>query len=92
MGVGIPGCAAVIGLANDPVGAGPYKVGTWKAGAQLSVVKNDVTTAISKSHGLNVADLVLVGPGSIPTTTSGKIRRAACVDQYRDQQFARLDA
>jgi fatty acid CoA ligase FadD21 len=59
---------------------------------KLSVVKNDVTTAISKSHGLNVADLVLVGPGSIPTTTSGKIRRAACVDQYRHQQFARLDA
>jgi fatty acid CoA ligase FadD21 len=59
---------------------------------KLSVVKNDVTSAISKSHGLNVADLVLVGPGSIPTTTSGKIRRAACVDQYRHQQFARLDA
>ena len=44
------------------------------------------------AHGLNVADLVLVPPGSIPTTTSGKIRRAACVDQYRHQQFARLDA
>ncbi|HEX7826489.1 MAG TPA: AMP-binding protein [Mycobacterium sp.] len=59
---------------------------------KLSVVKNDVTSAISKSHGLNVADLVLVGPGSIPTTTSGKIQRSACVDQYRLQRFARLDA
>ncbi|KAA0087109.1 acyl-CoA synthetase [Mycolicibacterium sp. P9-64] len=59
---------------------------------KLSVVKNDVTSAISKSHGLNVADLVLVGPGSIPTTTSGKIQRSACVDQYRHQRFARLDA
>jgi fatty acid CoA ligase FadD21 len=59
---------------------------------KLSVVKNDVTAAISKSHGLNVADLVLVSPGSIPTTTSGKIRRAACVEQYRRQQFTRLDA
>jgi fatty acid CoA ligase FadD21 len=59
---------------------------------KLSVVKNDVTRAISNSHGLNVADLVLVGPGSIPTTTSGKIKRSACVDQYRHQQFARLDA
>jgi fatty acid CoA ligase FadD21 len=59
---------------------------------QLDIVKNDVTAAISDSHGLNVADLVLVPPGSIPTTTSGKIRRAACVEQYRRQQFTRLDA
>ena len=59
---------------------------------KLDVVKNDVTAAISNSHGLNVADLVLVAPGSIPITTSGKIRRAECVEQYRQQQFARLDA
>jgi fatty acid CoA ligase FadD21 len=63
-----------------------------EARQKLSVVKNDVTAAISKSHGLNVADLVLVPPGSIPTTTSGKIKRAACVEQYRQQQFTRLDA
>ena len=59
---------------------------------RLDTVKNHVTAAISNSHGLNVADLVLVPPGSIPTTTSGKIRRAACVEQYRRQQFTRLDA
>jgi acyl-CoA synthetase (AMP-forming)/AMP-acid ligase II len=59
---------------------------------KLNVVKNDVTAAISKSHGLNVADLVLVLPGSIPTPTSGKIRRAACAEQYRERQFTRLDA
>ncbi|OBH63204.1 acyl-CoA synthetase [Mycobacterium intracellulare] len=58
----------------------------------LAALKNDVTAAISNSHGLTVADLVLVPPGSIPTTTSGKIRRAACVEQYRRQQFPRLDA
>jgi fatty acid CoA ligase FadD21 len=59
---------------------------------KLMAVRNDVTAAISRSHGLNVADLVLVSPGSIPITTSGKIRRAACVEQYRQQQFTRLDA
>jgi fatty acid CoA ligase FadD21 len=41
--------------------------------------------------GENVADLVLAAPGSIPTTTSGKIGRAACVEQYRRRQFTRLD-
>lgn len=59
---------------------------------RFDVVKSDVTAAISNSHGLNVADLVLVSPGSIPTTTSGKIRRAACVEQYRRREFTRLDA
>jgi fatty acid CoA ligase FadD21 len=58
----------------------------------LSGVKSEVTSAISNAHGLNVGDLVLVPPGSIPTTTSGKVRRAACAEQYRQDEFARLDA
>jgi fatty acid CoA ligase FadD28 len=55
------------------------------------VVKREVTSAISNSHGLGVADLVLVPPGSIPITTSGKVRRAACAEQYQQAQFVRLD-
>ncbi len=59
---------------------------------RLSEVKSGVISAISNAHGLNIGDLVLVEAGSIPTTTNGKIRRAACVEQYRDDQFTRLDA
>ncbi len=59
---------------------------------RLGAIKREVTSALSSSHGLSVADLVLVQPGSIPTTTSGKVRRRACVEQYRQDQFARLDA
>ncbi len=55
-------------------------------------VKREVTSAIYNSHGLGVADLVMVQPGSIPITTSGKVRRAACVEHYRHGRFARLDA
>jgi len=58
---------------------------------KLTAVKREVTSAISNSHGLSIADLVLVPPGSIPITTSGKVRRAACVEQYRHGQLARLD-
>jgi fatty acid CoA ligase FadD28 len=57
----------------------------------LEVVGNDVTSAVSTSHGLGIADLVVVAPGSIPSTTSGKIRRAACVERYRRNEFSRLD-
>jgi len=59
---------------------------------RLGLVKREVTSAISKSHGLTVADLVLVSPGSIPITTSGKVRRAQCVELYRHSKFTRLDA
>ena len=59
---------------------------------RLGAIKREVTSALSNSHGLSVADLVLVAPGAIPTTTSGKVRRQACVEQYRQDQFARLDA
>jgi fatty acid CoA ligase FadD28 len=58
---------------------------------RLGIVKREVTSAISRSHGLHVADLVLVAPGSLPITTSGKVRRAACVEQYRNRQFTRID-
>jgi fatty acid CoA ligase FadD28 len=59
---------------------------------KLAGVTSEVTSAISTSHGLSVADLVFVPPGSIPITTSGKVRRAACVEQYRQDRFARLTA
>lgn len=54
-------------------------------------IKSAVTAAVSNAHGLSVDDLVLVAAGSLPTTTSGKIRRAACTEQYRQHRFARLD-
>lgn len=57
---------------------------------KLTVVEREVTSAVSNSHGVGVADLVVVAPGSIPITTSGKVRRSACVEQYRQGQFARL--
>lgn len=58
----------------------------WLAG-----VRDEVTAAISNAYGLSAGDLVLVASGSIPTTTSGKIRRAACVEQYQLGRFTRLD-
>lgn len=58
---------------------------------KLRSVKREVTSAVSRSHSLRVADLVLVSPGSIPITTSGKIRRSACVERYRSDGFKRLD-
>lgn len=57
----------------------------------LASVKSDVTAAVSNGHGLSVEDLVLVPSGSIPKTTSGKVRRAACAEQYQQGRLPRLD-
>jgi fatty acid CoA ligase FadD28 len=59
---------------------------------RLGAVKREVTSAISTSHGLSVSDFVLVTPGAIPITTSGKIRRSECVQLYRNDKFNRIDA
>ena len=57
----------------------------------LESVKQQVTSAISMTHSVRLADLALVGPGSLPLTTSGKVRRAASVELYRNDGFSRLD-
>jgi fatty acid CoA ligase FadD28 len=63
-----------------------------EAADTFNFIKREINSAISDSHGLSVADLVFVSPGSIPITTSGKVRRSTCVEQYRHGQFARVDA
>ena len=58
---------------------------------KLRAVKREVASAIKRTHSVRVSDLVFVAPGSIPITTSGKIRRSACGDRYRQDEFSRLD-
>ncbi len=58
---------------------------------KLRSVKCEVSSATSKSHSPRVADLVLVSPGSIPITASGKIRRPACVERHPSDGFKRSD-
>ena len=58
---------------------------------KLRAVKREVRTAVAKAHRVRISDLVLVAPGSIPITTSGKVRRSACVERYLQHQFTRLD-
>jgi len=68
-----------------------YRIDSHDGMERLRAVKREVSSAISRSHRLDIADLVTVPQGSIPITTSGKIRRSACIDRYRQGEFARLD-
>ena len=61
------------------------------AADRLGAARREISAAISKTHGLGVSDLVLVGPHSIPLTTSGKVRRRDCLKLYLANEFNRLD-
>lgn len=48
---------------------------TAMRGADLDSIRSDIRQAILIEHGLAVHECVLLRPGSVPKTTSGKIRR-----------------
>ncbi|HUE96962.1 MAG TPA: fatty acyl-AMP ligase, partial [Longimicrobiaceae bacterium] len=43
-------------------------------------VATAVRAAVADEHQLRIAEVVLIRPGSLPMTTSGKVQRAACRD------------
>jgi hypothetical protein len=37
---------------------------------------------VSNAYGVSVSDVVLIKPGTLPRTSSGKVRRAQCRADY----------
>lgn len=54
--------------------------GTSRAEPQPAI--EAIRTAVSRRHGLSVADVLFLPAGAIPRTTSGKLARRACRAQY----------
>ncbi len=87
-----PGCGAAVALeANgednrlvviqeiDRKGAAALANEGPQAADALSLA---VRAAVVRQHGLRVHDLVLIHPGTLPKTSSGKVRRRASCEQY----------
>ena len=55
--------------------------------AELEVTLRELRQEITRHHGLTAHDLVLVRRGTLPRTTSGKIRRGACRERYLRGEF-----
>ena len=49
-----------------------------------------VSAAVCEGFGVRPADVVLVRPGTLPRTTSNKIRRSACRQAYLADELTRL--
>lgn len=62
-----------------------------EAAGTLRDIKRRVAAAVRSTHGVRMGDLVLVPQGSLPITTSGKVRRASSAQMYGAGEFHRLD-
>lgn len=57
------------------------------AAGSARVIARALRDAIASEHELPVQDVVLVRPGGVPRTTSGKVQRALCRRQYLEHQL-----
>jgi acyl-CoA synthetase (AMP-forming)/AMP-acid ligase II len=55
-------------------------------------VMADICEAVTANHGLRPHAAVLIQPGSIPKTSSGKIQRGACRAKYIEGTLERISA
>jgi len=53
----------------------------------LATVRNDVEARIRQTIGLAANDVVLVQPGSLPKTSSGKLQRSLCRERYLGEEL-----
>jgi acyl-CoA synthetase (AMP-forming)/AMP-acid ligase II len=47
-----------------------------------------VRAAVAEAHGLQLHDIVLLRPAGLPKTSSGKVQRRACRQQYLERSLA----
>ncbi len=51
-----------------------------------------IRAAVAREHGVRVESVLLVEPGAIPCTGSGKVRRSECRDAFQQGRVARVVA
>lgn len=59
--------------------------------ADAEELSADIREALIARHGIAPSQVVLIRPGSLPRTTSGKVRRAHCRQLFRDSRFELLE-
>ncbi|MFJ9116720.1 fatty acyl-AMP ligase [Streptomyces sp. NPDC102394] len=81
-----PDRLAAFGTPGDPgeraVVVAEHVRGTSLAEIDVPALVAAVRAAVSARHGLRLADVVLVPPGTVPRTSSGKVSRALTRERY----------
>ncbi|MEU0055748.1 fatty acyl-AMP ligase [Streptomyces sp. NPDC006334] len=89
-----PGCTAAFSVDSGVDGELPVLVAEVDpdAAGEAEKIVDQVRGAIGDAHGLSVHDVVLVNPGTIPKTSSGKIQRRATRTAYLDGALSVIGA
>lgn len=87
----LSGRGAAFSVAPKP-GAGEQLVVVQevRSAGDATGVLDAINAAIARHHGIGAHAVVLVEPGSIPTTSSGKIQRQAARQKFLDGEFTAL--
>jgi len=56
----------------------------------VAALERSVVAAVTESVGVPPKEVVLVAPGTVPKTSSGKLQRSACRAQFGEGTLARL--
>jgi fatty-acyl-CoA synthase len=81
-----PGNVIAFGVAEGRKGDQLVVVAELKSGDPASV-RDGIVRAVSHSGGVRPSDVVLVAPGTLPKTSSGKLRRGECRARYQASQL-----
>lgn len=93
----LPGRGAVFAVAGESVAPDRLVVvqevqrhrdGATDPAGGLGEVMESIRAAVRRRHRIEVQAVLLVKPMRIPTTSSGKIRRSACRQQFSDGELA----
>ncbi|MET7891272.1 fatty acyl-AMP ligase [Streptomyces mirabilis] len=89
-----PGCTAAFSVDGGVEGEQPVIVAETAPDAAVDSerITEVIRSAIGEAHGLAVRDVVLVHPGTIPKTSSGKIQRHASRAAYLADALAVVGA
>ncbi|MBB1151749.1 MULTISPECIES: non-ribosomal peptide synthetase [Amycolatopsis] len=86
-----PGRVVAFGI-DDEESEQVVVVAELSRAAEPGTVAADLRRALGGSLDLPIREVVLTPPGSIPKTSSGKVRRSACRQDYLDNRLPRLDS
>ncbi|MEU2038836.1 HAD-IIIC family phosphatase [Nocardia niwae] len=85
-----PGCVAAFSVDEGIDGELPVVVAEVRTEdpAELSGAEDAIRAAIGAEHGLTLRSVVLIRPGDLLKTSSGKVQRQACRAAYLDGEFS----
>jgi fatty-acyl-CoA synthase len=83
------GNVIAFGVEGGRKGDAVVVVAEVKAG-EPSEIRDGIARAVGQAAGVRLDDIVLLPPGTLPKTSSGKLRRSACRSRYQASELESL--